>query len=434
MARYRALGKNWGRFGVGMALAAASAWGGTACTMDAGEASNRGGEEIMGRVELALTTDASRFRLRAAVFEIKDATGNVLVTLNSEDQPEAQTLIADLPQGNFTVALASGWALERQGDDGGFSQVQAALLTPNPRSFEVAHEHATELVYSFTTDAGVVTLGRGSVSVGVDVVDSATLSSCRVLDRGSCEEGFTCLLAGETGATFCAQPGTLPVGAACDSEQCVAGAQCLRESGESTGVCKRFCDPNSTTPFCTCRGLSFDEGIGVCDAPPSCEPNCNAVPSFTFTDTPGDDVSANALYDFFAGLPAVSSSDYLLFEIVSGGAAVGAWCASNANFYVNNYLRLAASAGVVRSGNWEKYSRGPSGSWSGPDTSQYDNYFGVACNSTLFDWCSEWGLGGNFNRVMPGSTNWETFTGGGPIPGSTFKIAVGPTRAATCGF
>jgi hypothetical protein len=405
-----------------------------ACTSAHGVRGSGGSEQVAGTVHLALTTEsAQRFRLSAAEFAVQDALGAVLLTLDSEAEPQEETLEGELPQGSYAISLAPGWILEQEGEDGEFVEVQAALLSSNPREFRVEHGQTTELVYSFATDAGVVELGRGALSVGVDVVDTGTQTPCQVLEPGSCPDGLTCLLAGETG-TFCAQPGSLPVGSECSNEQCVAGAQCLRVDGEATGVCLRYCDPSSSSPICSCRSLSFDDAIGICEEPPECEPNCGAGASFTYVETPANDVDARALFEFFAALPPVSDSDYLFFE-VAGGSDGGAWCSANAAFYVNSYLTLSPAAGVVASGAWEKYTRTVGGSWSGPDTSTYTNYFGASCASTPYDWCSEWGLGGRFLGLTPGSTGWESRTGNGlPPSGSAITVTVGPSRAAACGF
>ena len=420
-----------GRWFVTLGLAL-GVWASTACSSGAGSSASTEAEQSVGSVHLALETrSASPFRLRGAAFEIKDHLGVSRLTLDGD--ASAEELTAELPQGSYTISLADGWSLQQASDTGDFAEVQAALVTANPREFSVKHGLVTELSYAFATDAGLITLGRGSVSVGVAVVDPAALSACQVLESGSCPSGRTCLLAGETGAAFCAQPGALPVGAACSAEQCVAGAQCLRTAGEATGVCKRFCDPSAGQPFCDCQSLSFDATIGVCAETPACEPNC-AGSSFTFTETSGDDVSPTALFDFFSGLQSVSESDFIFFQVDTGDSAGGAWCASHANFYVSNYLAFAPGNGAVSSGNWEKFSRPSGGDWSGPDTAPFTNFFGLSCNSRAFDWCSEWGLGSRFLSILPAATDWESRGNTGITGGAQIKVSVGPSRAAACGF
>jgi hypothetical protein len=404
-----------------------------ACTSADGTRSRDGSEQVAGSVQLTLTTGgAQRFRLSAAEFAVQDGVGAVLLILDSEADPDGEVLEGELPQGSYGISLAPGWILEQEGEDGEFVEVQAALLSRNPREFRVEHGQTTELVYSFATDAGVVELGRGALSVGVDVVDTGTDTSCQVLEPSSCPEGLTCLLAGETGA-FCAQPGSLPVGSECSNEQCIAGAQCLRVDGEMTGVCRRYCDPNSSSPICSCRSLSSDDAIGICEEPPECEPNCGTATSFTYVETPGDDVTPTALFEFFAALPPVSESDFLFFE-VAGIPDGGAWCSANAAFYVDSYLAMSQSSGIVESGAWEKYTRSDGGVWSGPDTLGYTNYFGATCGSNPYDWCSEWGFGNRFLGLMPWSNGWESWAGGTSPSGSTITVSVGSSRVSACGF
>jgi hypothetical protein len=427
----RIWGSSWrSSFTIGILLGAQAS---VACTSADGTRGRSGSEQVAGTVHLALTTgNAQRFRLSAAEFAVQDDFGAVLLTLDSEADPDGEALEGELPQGSYAISLAPGWILEQEGEDGEFVEVQAALLSRNPREFRVEHGQTTDLVYSFATDAGIVELGRGALSVGVDVVDTGTATSCQVLEPNGCPDGLTCLLAGETGA-FCAQPGSLPVGSECSSEQCVAGAQCLRVDGETTGVCRRYCDPSSPSPICSCRTLSSDDAVGICENTPECEPNCGLGASFTYLETPADDVAPTALFEFFAALDSIGESDYLFFEVAGSGG--GAWCAANAAFYVNSYLTLSPGAGMVDSGSWEKYARSTGGSWSGPDTLRYTNYFGASCSSDPYGWCSEWGLGSMFLRLTPSSSGWESFTGNGAPPsGSAITVTVGPSRAAACGF
>ena len=116
--------------------------------------------------------------------------------------------------------------------------INAALVTANPTRLDVRDSEVTELVYTFATTDGVITLGSGAISISVDVVRPEALAACNLASDyygSGCPSGQTCLMADEGGRTFCATPGPLPVGAACDSQQCVAGAQCLAPE-EGLGV------------------------------------------------------------------------------------------------------------------------------------------------------------------------------------------------------
>jgi hypothetical protein len=252
-----------------------------------------GGSEVnvIGDLRLPLVTPGpNAFRLRHASFDIESRSGSqVFVHLDSESAPDALELRATLPQGPYAVTLQDGWALERLGQDAGATAVNAALLSDNPRSFDILDGQLTRLVYEFTTSEGVVRLGEGDVALGISYTPSGSLAECDVLDPASCAPGRTCLLATGDGDAFCAQPGSLPVGAACSGEQCVAGAQCLALDGEAGGArCRQFCSLDAPPPGCSCRSLDFDPAIGVCiDAAP---PGDAPAPCTAGTD-PGPEAS-----------------------------------------------------------------------------------------------------------------------------------------------
>ncbi|WP_437925629.1 PKD domain-containing protein [Sorangium sp. So ce291] len=207
-------------------------------------------------------------------------------------------------------------------------------------------------------------------------------------------------------------------------------------------------------------GDSYANGLALCTGTPAaatcsdgiqnqgetgvdCGGPCGAcggggVSRFTFTDTTADDVSSTALYDFFTGLGPVSASQYILFE-VNGAWSGGAWCAGNADFYVNGYLNGSSISSTEVSGSWDKYTRPLGGAWSGPDTAGYTNYFGQGCDGQPYSWCSEWGLGGLTLGVMPSQPDLslgESFSSDGWSTGASLAvtIAVGGDRLSTCGF
>lgn len=227
--------------------------------------------QATGRLRLPLvTSEGSIFRLRAASFAIRNASSTTVATLDSESDPTATELSVELSPGPYAVTLDPGWFLERLSDDGA-EVVNAALVTPNPAHLDVRDELVTELVYTFATTDGVVTLGSGALSISVDVVRTEALATCTLVPDyyNDCPSGQTCLLADEGERTFCASPGPLPVGAACSSQQCVAGAQCLSQAEGEPTVCTAFCNPLAVTFGCNCASLGFDnQQIGICVAPP----------------------------------------------------------------------------------------------------------------------------------------------------------------------
>jgi hypothetical protein len=267
------------------ALACGNQGGGSAGTLS---------EPELGSLSIPLVTpEEEQFRLESALFDIS-RLGSPVVTLDSDADPDATSLDAELLQGTYSIELRDGWVLESAAPDGGVSTpVSAALLSLNPREFEIEDAEVTELVYEFTTDQGVVRFGRGVGSVSVAVAPTAPSAECSVLDRTSCPNGRTCLLAGDSGRTFCAQPGSLRAGSPCTSDQCVAGTQCLALDPESPDerVCARFCNPDSV--FCGCQGLAGNPEIGICPSGASTD----VVFNHTF-DVGGVEVSCGAWNTF----------------------------------------------------------------------------------------------------------------------------------------
>lgn len=243
-------------------------------------------ELLSGSVRLPLVTPTrDQFRLRGASFELRRP--GFELTLESDSNPDATALTAALDAGAYQITLRDGWSLERlDGDAGG--PVPAALLTANPLSFEIQNGRVTELVYRFATEGGIVVFGSGELSISVDVVDSAPSASCSLVNAFGCDTGQTCLFGGEDGRTFCAVPGSLPVGAACSADQCVVGAQCLAldPAIPEARTCARFCDTSTTSFGCDCRALAFDDSVGVCiPRAPCAGPDCEVDVLVAAADT-----------------------------------------------------------------------------------------------------------------------------------------------------
>lgn len=409
---------------------------GSACS-DRDAVTEVGSEEVLtGGLRLALQSDGGPgYELVDAIFIIRDERDAVVTTLESGvDGGNQAALEASLPLGAYTIELQDGWALQELSSPDG-ENLAAALVSANPASFSISNHHVTELVFTFATNQGRVTLGEGEVSVGLDVVNAKTLTGCNLLDSSTCPEGQTCLLADDEGETFCANSGQIEVGQPCDSDQCVAGAQCLAK-GDDAGAdreCTRFCDPHANSATCDCRALAFDEDVGVCVGPALCEPDCSSAQTLTFTDTAYyDDIDPYAIQNFFSGITDLDAGSYIKFEVVTSDSFYGgAWCAANAAFYRDAYLAYAPSGGSTYSGYWERYYRSPNGVWNGPDFQGYINYFGWSCNGTTYGWCSEWGLGARNLAVTPNDYNHESLPS---TSSNVVTISVGPTRLAACGF
>ncbi len=126
-----------------------------------------------GSFRLALVSSANghTYRLRHATFLITAAPGSGAPTiLDSEADPAATALSATLDAGSYTVRLVDGWSLERQGS-GDPVTVVATLISPNPAAFDVTAGSTTSVVFRFTTDGSVVTIGQGTVSITTEVTE-----------------------------------------------------------------------------------------------------------------------------------------------------------------------------------------------------------------------------------------------------------------------
>lgn len=232
--------------------------------------------QATGELALPLVSGAhGSFRLRQAVFDITSRTGTTSLSLDSEADSSSDSLGAELPQDGYSVLLEDGWLLERLAETGEITEEHAALISANPLDFDILDGRVTQLTYTFTTNEGLVSFGAGALEIGV-AVTNVSHQPCELTNPGSCPSGQTCLLADDSGQTFCAEPGSLPVGSTCNSEQCIAGAQCLKvdAADPQRSVCARFCSPGTIEFGCECRSLSFDSATGVCDPPPfpTCDP------------------------------------------------------------------------------------------------------------------------------------------------------------------
>lgn len=258
-------------FGLALVLSAsATASIGCAAQSDASS------EEGLGSVNLPLVTPMQgTYRLHTATFVIKNQTNTTVATLDSESDPAATSLSAPLMQGDYSVRLQDGWELDSVAADGTESPIRAALISPNPQSFKINPTAVTDLSFTFTTQDGTVTIGNGTADITVGVSSTAPLTGCDVTGSSyynNCPSGQACLLANDTGGSFCATAGSLPVGSPCTSEQCVSGSQCLNTDPSNPGqsACTQFCRTNSAAFGCNCVSLGFtDATVGICGPTPA---------------------------------------------------------------------------------------------------------------------------------------------------------------------
>lgn len=254
---------------VALAVGACSSSSEVRLLAEKGEAGSK--NEETGRLRLELVTQgSSQHRLNNARFSVTRA-GVEIEELDSGANPDVGELQLEVEQGTYQVELQAGWSLD-QLDEAGQSvgEVRAVLVSTNPATVTVRNGGISTVGFSFTTVGGRITFGVGGIRVRIAYVDSVALSSCDLARPFSCPSGQSCLLADESGTTFCVSAGSLEVGESCDAEQCVAGAQCLALDPEEpdNATCTAYCDPGTPSFGCDCRGLSLNSGVGVCGAPP----------------------------------------------------------------------------------------------------------------------------------------------------------------------
>lgn len=122
----------------------------------------------IGQMQLALSSGVgdAQYRLSRASFAI---TGAAELNLDSDDEPESDTLERALPAGDYAVELLPGWQLERRGPLG-LEPVSAELASQNPLAFAISPGGLTTLTFQFRTTAGsAAAAGDGRVRIGVAV-------------------------------------------------------------------------------------------------------------------------------------------------------------------------------------------------------------------------------------------------------------------------
>jgi hypothetical protein len=103
-----------------------------------------------------------QYRLRQGTFTV---VGPTPASINTEDHLGATAVTIPLQSGSYTIALASGWQLERN-TSGVFAPVAAALVSANPAAFDIANNQAT------TVEGDDVSLGGGDLQLVLEVDDT----------------------------------------------------------------------------------------------------------------------------------------------------------------------------------------------------------------------------------------------------------------------
>lgn len=128
-----------------------------------------------GRLQVALKGTSAQgvsYRLRSGTFDI---TGPSMVTVSTEDELDAASIEVDLKPGEYSVALVTGWSMEREAEDGTLERVAAVLTSSDSQMFTIEEAKTANVRFRFRVTDDVVELGDGTLVIGIDV-DDATQS------------------------------------------------------------------------------------------------------------------------------------------------------------------------------------------------------------------------------------------------------------------
>jgi hypothetical protein len=126
----------------------------------------------LGNAELALTghsASGTTYRLRHADLTVSGPAGTQV--FHTEDDLSRTVITTALTPGDYTVALANGWNLERVNADGTTTPVAANLLTPNPLAFTIASGTHTAVVLQFQAGADQIPMSDGDADISISVND-----------------------------------------------------------------------------------------------------------------------------------------------------------------------------------------------------------------------------------------------------------------------
>lgn len=129
------------------------------------------------------------YRLRNAEFLIRGGKSDFAldggslpnVTLSTETSPDAPDLSVSLIPGPYDVSLQGDWFVERMSPAGSERVEQVVLLTPSPRSFQVAHAKTSVITFSFGIDGELIDFRHGEATIDV----AFELPEGAALDAGS---------------------------------------------------------------------------------------------------------------------------------------------------------------------------------------------------------------------------------------------------------
>ena len=125
----------------------------------------------VGSLQLAVQTSVGDvvYELTNANFQIQGTTELVLST---EGNDRGSTLEQVLPVGDYSVELLPEWTLVAS-DDSEPRAVEATLTSPNPIELTIAAGETSYVAYRFEITTGEVTLGEGTLELGIEVTAPA---------------------------------------------------------------------------------------------------------------------------------------------------------------------------------------------------------------------------------------------------------------------
>jgi hypothetical protein len=105
-------------------------------------------------VGVAIDVAAASYRLVGATFQV---TGPTPVTLDGDEAGTAVAVQSDLDPGDYSILLADGWSIEREG-----APLAASLTSDNPQMFSVVRSQISRVGFAFDADGTPLNFRQGS--------------------------------------------------------------------------------------------------------------------------------------------------------------------------------------------------------------------------------------------------------------------------------
>lgn len=122
-----------------------------------------------GRIELALLGTAPSGTVYRLVTKFA-IQGPLSATLDGSGDTASVSM--EVPVGQYEVSLVDGWMLERGSPGGDFEEVEAQLLSANPRIVQVEGQSTSQVRFEFLVQDVPVSFGVGTLDIAFDVHES----------------------------------------------------------------------------------------------------------------------------------------------------------------------------------------------------------------------------------------------------------------------